>query len=312
MKKLSHYDAEGRVRMVDVTAKAADRADRRGARVRAHAARRRWRSVRRLESPKGNPLEIARIAGIAAAKRTCGADSSLSPSGSDARGCAREAMPEWRGDHFASDGDRAHGRGDGSAGGSVRGGADDLRHVQGAGTRHGNFRSLSGEENGRAQRRVCFTRLRRSAESAAKDVAGNGAHERRSSAGGGRQRARARPAHEGAGAPLRRARGRRRRRRAAENRGRSAGSDRLRLPHARASTGGNSTKNCAAARKPGKSLLFSWPAAATSRKSCGRSSKASRSSSPSRFLCKNLVRRTKKVIDRLQLEKCRSAPSGPA
>lgn len=69
MKKPSHYDAEGRVRMVDVTAKAPT--------VRtavAHAFVRMRpetvRSVKRLESPKGNPLEIARIAGIAAAKRT--------------------------------------------------------------------------------------------------------------------------------------------------------------------------------------------------------------------------------------------------
>jgi cyclic pyranopterin monophosphate synthase len=69
MKKPSHYDAEGRVRMVDVTAKAAAVRT-----AEAHAFVRMLpatvRSVRRLESPKGNPLEIARIAGIAAAKRT--------------------------------------------------------------------------------------------------------------------------------------------------------------------------------------------------------------------------------------------------
>ena len=55
--------------MVDVTAKPAT------ARVaEAHAFVRMRRatvvSLRRLKSPKGNPLEIARIAGIAAAKRT--------------------------------------------------------------------------------------------------------------------------------------------------------------------------------------------------------------------------------------------------
>jgi cyclic pyranopterin phosphate synthase len=69
MKKLSHYDRAGRVRMVDVTAKAATSRT-----AVAHAFVRMERatiaSVRRLKSPKGNPLEIARIAGITAAKRT--------------------------------------------------------------------------------------------------------------------------------------------------------------------------------------------------------------------------------------------------
>jgi cyclic pyranopterin phosphate synthase len=69
MAKLSHYDKKGSVRMVDVTGKAA--ASRQAV---AHAFVRMQRatvaSVRRLKSPKGNPLEIARIAGITAAKRT--------------------------------------------------------------------------------------------------------------------------------------------------------------------------------------------------------------------------------------------------
>jgi cyclic pyranopterin phosphate synthase len=69
MNKLSHYDKKGRVRMVDVTEKPAT------ARVaEAHAFVRMKpatvANLRRLKSPKGNPLEIARIAGIAAAKRT--------------------------------------------------------------------------------------------------------------------------------------------------------------------------------------------------------------------------------------------------
>src|SRR5271154_6931389 len=69
MAKLSHYDKKGRVQMVDVTAKAAT-----SRRAVAHAFVRMQRatvaSVRGLKSPKGNPLEIARIAGITAAKRT--------------------------------------------------------------------------------------------------------------------------------------------------------------------------------------------------------------------------------------------------
>jgi len=69
MKKPSHYDERGRVRMVDVTAKpATSRTATAHAFVRMRPAT--LASVRRLKSPKGNPLEIARIAGITAAKRT--------------------------------------------------------------------------------------------------------------------------------------------------------------------------------------------------------------------------------------------------
>lgn len=67
MKKLSHYDSAGSARMVDVSAKPDTRRT-----ARAHAFVRISPAVLRKlpENPKGNPLEIARIAGIAAAKRT--------------------------------------------------------------------------------------------------------------------------------------------------------------------------------------------------------------------------------------------------
>jgi cyclic pyranopterin monophosphate synthase len=67
MKKLSHYDAAGSPRMVDVSAKPEKRRT-----ARAHAFVRMAPEVlaRLPENPKGNPLEIARIAGIAAAKKT--------------------------------------------------------------------------------------------------------------------------------------------------------------------------------------------------------------------------------------------------
>ena len=67
MKKLSHYDRAGSPRMVDVSAKAETRRT-----ARAHAfVRIRPAVLKELpRNPKGNPLEIARIAGIAAAKRT--------------------------------------------------------------------------------------------------------------------------------------------------------------------------------------------------------------------------------------------------
>jgi cyclic pyranopterin phosphate synthase len=67
MKKLSHYDSAGSPRMVDVSAKAETRRT-----ARAHAFVRIAPGVLKkiAHNPKGNPLEIARIAGIAAAKRT--------------------------------------------------------------------------------------------------------------------------------------------------------------------------------------------------------------------------------------------------
>ena len=67
MSKLSHYDAAGQARMVDVTEKTPAKRT-----ARAHAfVRIRPDVLARLpENPKGNPLEVARIAGIMAAKRT--------------------------------------------------------------------------------------------------------------------------------------------------------------------------------------------------------------------------------------------------
>jgi cyclic pyranopterin monophosphate synthase len=67
MKKLSHYDSAGTARMVDVSAKHDTRRT-----ARAHAfVRIKPAVLRKLpQNPKGNPLEIARIAGISAAKRT--------------------------------------------------------------------------------------------------------------------------------------------------------------------------------------------------------------------------------------------------
>ncbi len=69
MNKMSHYDTEGRVQMVDVTEKpCTSRTATAHAFVSMQGAT--VRTLRRLDLPKGNPLEIARIAGISAAKRT--------------------------------------------------------------------------------------------------------------------------------------------------------------------------------------------------------------------------------------------------
>jgi cyclic pyranopterin phosphate synthase len=69
MPKLSHYTKKGEVQMVDVTTKQVT------TRTAVAQALVRMKSqvvkaVRRLKNPKGSPLEVARIAGIAAAKRT--------------------------------------------------------------------------------------------------------------------------------------------------------------------------------------------------------------------------------------------------
>ena len=67
MKKLSHYDEKGRASMVDVSAKTATK---RTATAQAFVKIRPAVLKKLPESKKGNPLEVARIAGIAAAKRT--------------------------------------------------------------------------------------------------------------------------------------------------------------------------------------------------------------------------------------------------
>lgn len=66
-KRLSHYDDSGSARMVDVSGKAATRRE-----AEASAFVRMDPSVLQAlpKNPKGDPLEVARIAGIMAAKRT--------------------------------------------------------------------------------------------------------------------------------------------------------------------------------------------------------------------------------------------------
>jgi cyclic pyranopterin phosphate synthase len=65
--KLSHYDSAGRARMVDVSSKAVSK---REARARAYIAMKPTVLAALPKNPKGDPLEVARIAGIMAAKRT--------------------------------------------------------------------------------------------------------------------------------------------------------------------------------------------------------------------------------------------------
>jgi len=67
MGKLTHYDDSGHARMVDVSGKATTKRT-----ARAHAFVRLGAEVvaQLPANPKGNPLEIARVAGILAAKKT--------------------------------------------------------------------------------------------------------------------------------------------------------------------------------------------------------------------------------------------------
>ena len=65
--KLSHYDEQGRARMVDVSGKAETK---RTARARAFVKMKAAVLEALPRNPKGNPLEVARVAGILAAKKT--------------------------------------------------------------------------------------------------------------------------------------------------------------------------------------------------------------------------------------------------
>jgi cyclic pyranopterin phosphate synthase len=67
VKKLSHYDGAGRARMVDVSRKTPTR---REAEASAFVAMTSAVLAALPQNAKGNPLEVARIAGIMAAKRT--------------------------------------------------------------------------------------------------------------------------------------------------------------------------------------------------------------------------------------------------
>jgi cyclic pyranopterin monophosphate synthase len=66
-KRLSHFDGAGRARMVDVSGKSATK---REAEASAFVAMKPAVLAALPKNPKGDPLEIARLAGIMAAKRT--------------------------------------------------------------------------------------------------------------------------------------------------------------------------------------------------------------------------------------------------
>lgn len=67
MSKLSHYDSSGQAHMVDISSKSSTR---RAAEASAFVALSPEVLAALPRNPKGNPLEVARFAGIQAAKRT--------------------------------------------------------------------------------------------------------------------------------------------------------------------------------------------------------------------------------------------------
>ena len=69
MNKLSHFDEQGKIKMVDISGKETT-ARRAVASAKVLLNEETIKILLANENPKGNPLEIARIAGIMAAKRT--------------------------------------------------------------------------------------------------------------------------------------------------------------------------------------------------------------------------------------------------
>lgn len=69
MSDLSHFDDAGKIKMVDVSGKEAT-VRRAVASARVLLSQQTIQALRTQQTPKGDPLEIARIAGIMAAKKT--------------------------------------------------------------------------------------------------------------------------------------------------------------------------------------------------------------------------------------------------
>ena len=151
MDKLSHYDAEGSAHMVDVSAKPATR---REAEASAFVVLSEAVLAALPQNPKGNPLEVARFAGIQAAKRTADLIPMCHPlplSFIDVS--ATVVSRRHRDPQHGCDG-RRHRRRNGGADSRRRGRAHDLRHVQGDGQIHCHPRNCPGAEIGRQERRI--------------------------------------------------------------------------------------------------------------------------------------------------------------
>ena len=125
-KKLSHYDRAGRARMVDVSAKAATK---REASASAFVVLKPAVLKALPKNPKGDPLEVARLAGIMAAKRTSDLIPMCHPLPLSHVDVTIRAVREWRRYYLESYNQGGYGRGDGSARGCQHRRADCVRYV---------------------------------------------------------------------------------------------------------------------------------------------------------------------------------------
>ena len=148
-KKLTHIDADGRARMVDVSAKPATKriATATGRVVMSREAL----ELARSKGGKGDVRAAAEIAGVMAAKKT----SDLIPMCHPLQiSNAKVRVDESETAAGTADGggrsrDRSDRRRDGGADGGVGGVPDDLRHAEGGGPRHADRRRAADREVGR-------------------------------------------------------------------------------------------------------------------------------------------------------------------
>ncbi len=151
MSELSHFDASGQAAMVDVSAKPASR---RAATASAFVELSEAALAALPANPKGNPLEVARFAGIQAAKRTAELIP-MCPGGNR----------RWRGSHHGNGCDRRPDRSrDGGPHSGRRGCADCLRHDQGSGQGYCHSHHSTRGEVRREERGVSETLARNDLE----------------------------------------------------------------------------------------------------------------------------------------------------
>ena len=141
----------GRARMVDVSAK---RRRKREAEASAFVVLKPEVLKALPKNPKGDPLEVARLAGIMAAKKTSDLIPMCHPLPLSHVDVTMRAVREWRRYYLKSYDHGRHRRGDGSAGRGQRRRADRVRYVQGAGQGHRDPRDRAGAEVRRQERRL--------------------------------------------------------------------------------------------------------------------------------------------------------------
>ena len=149
--KLSHVDSSGKAVMVDVGGKPVTNREAwaQGTVTMGPAA---LRAVRAKTVAKGDVVQVARLAGIQAAKQTASLIPLCHPLPlSHIEVDLTPIASGYRIDARVSD-DRADRRGDGSADGRLRSRTHRVRHGEGGGQGHGDWRHRAGREGGRQER----------------------------------------------------------------------------------------------------------------------------------------------------------------